>query len=52
MAITEGQFSEIGDFNIKVEVKYGNRGQYLTDVIVHQKKKYTWKLYSNKIRNR
>lgn len=38
MAITEGQFSEIGDFNIKVEEKYGNRGQYLTDVIVHQKK--------------
>jgi lipopolysaccharide export system permease protein len=38
MAIAEGQFSEIGDFNIKVEEKYGNRGQYLTDVIVHQKK--------------
>ena len=39
MAIAEGQFSEIGDFNIKVEDKYGNRGQYLTDVIIHQKKK-------------
>ena len=38
MAIAEGQFSEIGDFNIKVEEKYGNKGQYLTDVIVHQKK--------------
>ena len=38
MAIAEGQFSEIGDFNIKVEDKYGNRGQYLTDVIIHQKK--------------
>ena len=38
MAIAEGQFSEIGDINIKVEDKYGNRGQYLTDVIIHQKK--------------
>jgi len=38
MAITEGQFSEIGNFNIKVEDKHGSRGQYLTDVIIHQKK--------------
>ena len=38
MAIAEGQFSQIGDINIKVEDKYGNRGQYLTDVIIHQKK--------------
>ena len=38
MAIAKGQFSQIGDFNIKVKDKYGNRGQYLTDVIIHQEK--------------
>lgn len=38
MAIAEGQFNEIGDFNIKVEKKSGDRGQFLTDVIMHQRK--------------
>lgn len=38
MVIAEGQFSQIGDlFNIKVEKKSGDRGQYLDDVIIHKK---------------
>merc|ERR1711974_369679 len=32
-AISEGMFNEIGDINIKVGEKSGDRGQYLTDVI-------------------
>ena len=38
MAIAEGQFNEIGDFNIKVAKKSGDRGQYLSKVIMHQMK--------------
>lgn len=38
MAIAEGQFNEIGDFNIKVDKKTGDRGQYLSRVIMHQRK--------------
>ncbi len=38
MVIAEGQFTQIGDINIKVEDKSGDRGQYLTDVVIHQKK--------------
>ena len=38
MAIAEGQFSQIGDYNIKVENKYGNEGKLLDKVIIHQKK--------------
>lgn len=38
MAIAEGQFNEIGDFNIKVEKKSGDRGQFLSNVIMHQRK--------------
>lgn len=38
MAITEGQFSPISDdFNIKVEKKSGENGQYLDQVIIHTK---------------
>ncbi|MFD1096476.1 LptF/LptG family permease [Salegentibacter chungangensis] len=37
MAITEGVFNEVGNINIKVEDKSGDNGQYLTDVIIHQK---------------
>lgn len=38
MVIAEGQFSQIGDmFNIKVEKKTGNRGQFLEDVTIHKK---------------
>ncbi|MGM5470186.1 LptF/LptG family permease [Flavobacteriaceae bacterium LMO-SS05] len=38
MAIAEGQFNDIGNYNIKVEEKSGDRGQFLKDVIIHQKK--------------
>ena len=38
MAIAEGQFNQIGSINIKVKNKTGDKGQYLTDVIIHQKK--------------
>lgn len=37
MAITEGVFNDLGDFNIKVEDKHGENGRYLTDVIIHKK---------------
>lgn len=38
MVIAEGQFSQIGEmFNIKVEKKSGDRGQFLDDVIIHKK---------------
>lgn len=37
MAIVAGQFNEVGDFNIKVSEKSGDRGQYLKDVIIHKK---------------
>lgn len=38
MFIAEGQFSQIDDgFNIKVEKKSGDRGQYLEDVVIHKK---------------
>ncbi|QYA25882.1 YjgP/YjgQ family permease [Gramella sp. MT6] len=38
MAISEGIFNDIGTFNIKVDEKSGENDQYLTDVIIHQKK--------------
>lgn len=38
MAIAEGQFNEIGNFNIKVNKKSGDRGQYLDKVVMHQHK--------------
>ena len=38
IAIAEGQFSQIGDYNIKVENKFGNDGKLLDKVIIHQKK--------------
>lgn len=37
MAIAEGQFSEIGNYNIKVEKKSGNNGKYLDLVTIHKK---------------
>ena len=40
MIIRSGQFNPIGDdINIRVAEKYGDRDQYLTDVIIHQKEK-------------
>ncbi len=38
MAIAEGQFSQIGDYNIKVDNKFGTDGKFLEKVIIHQKK--------------
>lgn len=37
LIIAEGQFNEIGDINIKVDKKYGDRGQFLDGVIIHKK---------------
>ncbi len=37
MAISEGVFNEVGDINIKVDEKSGDKDQYLTDVIIHKK---------------
>ncbi|UZH55460.1 LptF/LptG family permease [Salinimicrobium tongyeongense] len=37
MAISEGVFNDLGQINIKVEEKTGERGQYLNDVIIHKK---------------
>ncbi len=40
VAIRSGQFTEMGDdINIRVAEKYGDRDQYLSDVIIHQKEK-------------
>lgn len=40
MIIRSGQFNPIGEeINIRVAEKYGDRDQYLTDVIIHQKEK-------------
>ncbi|RYG28583.1 MAG: YjgP/YjgQ family permease, partial [Chitinophagaceae bacterium] len=37
MAISEGQFSEVGPYNIKVEKKSGDNGNSLTGVTIHKK---------------
>jgi len=37
MAISKNVFNQLGDINIKVSDKSGDRGQYLTDVIIHRK---------------
>ncbi|WP_178984223.1 LptF/LptG family permease [Winogradskyella helgolandensis] len=37
LAIAEGQFNEIGNINIKVAKKTGERGQFLEDVVIHEK---------------
>ena len=36
MAITEGQFSQVGSYNIKVEKKSGENGKYLKGVTIHE----------------
>ncbi|SHH66160.1 LptF/LptG family permease [Winogradskyella jejuensis] len=40
LAIAEGQFNEIGNINIRVEKKSGDRGEFLDKVIIHQKKSF------------
>ena len=37
MAITAGQFNDVGNINIKVDEKSGDRGQYLDNVTLHIK---------------
>ena len=37
MAIAEGQFSDVGDFNIKVDKKSGENGNILTGITIHKK---------------
>ena len=37
MAIAEGQFNDVGNINIKVAKKSGERGQYLKDIVIHKK---------------
>jgi lipopolysaccharide export system permease protein len=37
MAISEGIFNDVGNFNIKVDKKSGDNDQYLDDVIIHKK---------------
>ncbi len=36
LAIAEGQFSQVGTYNIKVEKKSGDNGKFLTGVTIHQ----------------
>lgn len=38
MMIAEGQFNQLQDINIKVAKKSGENGEFLEDVIIHQKK--------------
>jgi lipopolysaccharide export system permease protein len=38
MVIAEGQFNQLNDINIKVAKKSGENGEFLKDVIIHQKK--------------
>lgn len=37
LAITKGQFNEIGNYNIKVEDKTGDNDQFLKTVVIHKK---------------
>ena len=37
MAIAEGQFSDVGTYNIKVNKKSGENGNFLTGVTIHKK---------------
>jgi lipopolysaccharide export system permease protein len=37
MAIAEGQFSEVGNYTIKVEKKLGEKGNFLEGVTIHRK---------------
>ncbi len=37
LAITKGQFNDIGKYNIKVEDKTGENGEFLKNVVIHKK---------------
>lgn len=36
MAIVENQFNDLGEMNIKVDEKFGDRDQYLRNVVIHK----------------
>lgn len=38
LAVAEGQFSDVGPFNIKVQKKSGDKGNELTGVTIHKKR--------------
>jgi len=40
LAITEGQFSDVGNFSIKVDRKKGEKGEQLEGVLIHQTSSY------------
>ena len=48
MAIAEGQFSEIGNYTIKVKKKSGDKGNYLTGVTIHKKLDFVFNYNNNK----
>jgi len=37
MAIAEGQFNDVGNFNIKVDKKSGENGNFLKGITIHKK---------------
>nr|WP_262507892.1 LptF/LptG family permease [Wocania ichthyoenteri] len=37
MLLAEGQFNDVGDYNIKFASKSGDKGQFLNDVVIHIK---------------
>ncbi|MGS2726512.1 LptF/LptG family permease [Psychroserpens sp. BH13MA-6] len=37
LAISKGQFNDIGEYNIKVEDKSGENGEFLKNVVIHKK---------------
>ena len=39
LAIAEGQFNDVGDYNIKVNKKSGRDGRYLNGITIHKKSK-------------
>lgn len=39
LIIAQGQFTEIGDINIKVDKKTGDKGEFLHGIIIHEKSK-------------
>lgn len=40
LAIGEGQFNDVGDYNIKVNKKSGKDGRYLTGITIHKKSQF------------
>ena len=40
MALAQGQFNQIGNTNIKIQEKSGDKGQFLKGIIIHKKSNY------------